>query len=166
MRERICCRRTKIDNLDPFAYRPLLITPILDRAWAKIRLRHLQPWIASWALPAILGGIQGIGAVGAWCATSIDVAWAMATATPLVGGALDLVKCFDQILRPLLYAVLRIAGLPEDVLTAYISTARSRCGSTTPFRAPSDNPIDMWLAYHRVVRCLWCLSLCCSDRAW
>ena len=38
-----------------------------------------------------------------------------------MGGALDLFKCFDQVLRPLLYAVLRLAGLPEPVLMAYIN---------------------------------------------
>ena len=76
--------------LDPLAYRLLLITPVLYRAWAKLRLRHLQPWMATWALPTMFGGIQGFGAAEAWYATSVDVEWAMVFNTPLVGGALDL----------------------------------------------------------------------------
>ena len=43
----------------------------------------------------------------------------MASASPVVGGALDLFKSFDQFLRPLLYAVIRLAGLPDEVLVAY-----------------------------------------------
>ena len=75
---------------DPLAYRLLLIAPILYRAWAKLRLRHLQPWIATGALPAIFGGIQGIGAAEAWYATSVHVELVMVSRIPLVGGALDL----------------------------------------------------------------------------
>ena len=65
--------------------------------------------------PNIFRGIQGIGVAEAWYATSFDVEWAIVSRTPLIGGTLD------QILRPLLYAVLRIAGIPTQVLTAYIS---------------------------------------------
>ena len=39
----------------------------------------------------------------------------------LVGGAVDLYKCFDQLIRLLLYLVLAIAGIPRGILNAYIS---------------------------------------------
>ena len=58
---------------DPLAYRLLLITLIFYQSWAISRLRYLQPWIMSWALPSMFGGIQGIGAVEAWHATSLDI---------------------------------------------------------------------------------------------
>ena len=109
------------DPFSPLAYRLLLITPILYRAWAKLRLTHLQDWISAWALEHMYGGIQGIGASEAWFSTAIDVEWSMVSKIPLIGGALDLYKCFDPIMRPLLYAILRIAGLPTQVLTAYMS---------------------------------------------
>ena len=105
---------------DPLAYRLLLITPVLYRRWAKLRLKHLQGWIMSWALPQMFGGVQGVGAEEAWYSMAIDFEFAIVQGIPLVGGALDLFKCFDQVLRPLLYAVLRLAGLPEPVLVAYI----------------------------------------------
>ena len=109
------------DPFNPLAYRLLLITPILYRAWAKLRLSHLQGWIASWALEHRYGGMQGVGASEAWFATAIEVEWSLVSRIPLIGGALDLFKCFDQIMRPLLYAVLRIAGLPTPILTAYMN---------------------------------------------
>ena len=110
---------------DSLAYRLLLTTPVVYRGWAKLRLRHLQPWVASWCLPRMFGCIQGIGASEAWYATSVDVEWAMAFHVPIIGGALDLYRCFDQVLRPLLYAVLLLAGIPEQVLTAYITHQES-----------------------------------------
>ena len=60
-----------------------------------------------------------MGAAEAWYTTSLDTEYALTHSIPFVGGALDLFKCFDQILRPLLYEILRISGLPEPVLTAY-----------------------------------------------
>ena len=60
----------------------------------------------------MFGGLPGVGAEEAWYQTSLDVEYSLIADVPLVGGALDLFKCFDQIMRPLLYAVLRIAGLP------------------------------------------------------
>ena len=108
-------------RFDPLAYRLLLITPVIYRAWAKLRLKHLQSWIGLWALPNIFGGIQGFGADEAWYSTAIDLEWALTSCTLVVGGALDLFKCFGQILRPLLYMVLRLAGLPEEILVAYMN---------------------------------------------
>ena len=35
------------------------------------------------------------------------------------GGAVDIHKCFDQILRPVVYKVARLAGMPRPVLDAY-----------------------------------------------
>ena len=106
---------------DPRAYRLLLITPEVYRAWAKLRLRHLQGRISGWVLPNMFGGVQGIGADEAWYSTAVDVELAITQGTPHVGGALDLYKCFDQVLRPLLYAVLRLAGLPDPILVAYVN---------------------------------------------
>ena len=37
----------------------------------------------------------------------------------LTGGAVDIYKCFDQILRPVIYKVASLAGMPSSVLNAY-----------------------------------------------
>eukprot|EP00973_Karenia_brevis_P058466 8142706-Karenia_brevis.AAC.1 len=67
------------------------------------------------------GGLKGVGASAAWYVTALEVEDAHVADISLVGGALDLFKCFDQILRPLMYIVLMIAGLPPEILTAYIN---------------------------------------------
>ena len=37
----------------------------------------------------------------------------------LTGGAADVYKCFDQVLRPLVYELLKAAGMPSGILGAY-----------------------------------------------
>ena len=62
------------------------------------------------------GGLQGAGADDAWYSTSLEVEHAMLHNLPLVGAIADFYKCFDQIIRGLLYALLTIAGLPPTDL--------------------------------------------------
>ena len=40
---------------------------------------------------------------------------------PIVGGAFDLFKCFDQIVRLLLYPTLTLSGLPHGVFVGYMA---------------------------------------------
>ena len=37
----------------------------------------------------------------------------------LSGGAADIFKCFDQILRPLVYLLMKAAGMPSGIIRAY-----------------------------------------------
>eukprot|EP00973_Karenia_brevis_P055426 7705302-Karenia_brevis.AAC.1 len=86
-----------------------------------MRLKHVEGWVQSWAMPTMFAGIQGVGASEAWYSTSLELELAMLTKTPMIGGALDLFKCFDQIMRPLLYALLMLAGLPSQILVPYMN---------------------------------------------
>ena len=108
------------EPLNPMEYRFLMITSWIYRLWGKTRLRHLQPWIDRWRLPNMYGGLQGVGADDAWYATSLDVEFAMLYNSPLFGAVADLYKFFDQIIRGLLYVLLSIAGLPSQLLVAYM----------------------------------------------
>ena len=108
-------------RLDPLQYRCLTITPVIYRVWAKVRLHHMQTWIATWAHPQMYAGIVGRGASDAWYISSLAVELAKLEHNPIVGGALDLFKCFDQIVRQLLYVILALAGCPHQVLIAYVA---------------------------------------------
>ena len=44
-------------ELDPLSYRVLTMLPTSYRLYSKIRLKHLQPWIAEWATPDIYAGV-------------------------------------------------------------------------------------------------------------
>ena len=69
----------------------------------------------------MFGGLRGAGADDAWYSTSLEAEHAILHDLPLVGAIADLYKCFDQIIRGLLYALLAMAGLPPQILIAYIN---------------------------------------------
>ena len=70
------------DELNPLAYRVLLMLAALYRLWSKSRLRHLQPWIAEWCLDEMYACVGGKGlrmerslaeTHGVWGAKSCEV---------------------------------------------------------------------------------------------
>eukprot|EP00973_Karenia_brevis_P037047 5107313-Karenia_brevis.AAC.1 len=69
----------------------------------------------------MFGGLPGVGADDAFYTTALEKELCIIENRPFVGGSLGLYKCFDQVLRPLLYVILLIAGLPSQVLIPYIN---------------------------------------------
>eukprot|EP00969_Alexandrium_andersonii_P063184 2782108-Alexandrium_andersonii.AAC.1 len=55
------------------AYRALVITSAIYRAWAKTRLRMMDPWVRSWAPEEAFAGVKGRGAFEAWYGASLQV---------------------------------------------------------------------------------------------
>ena len=53
------------DELNPLAFRVLLVLPAIYRLWGRTRLAHLQPWIVEWTTPEIVAGVEGQGAENA-----------------------------------------------------------------------------------------------------
>eukprot|EP00973_Karenia_brevis_P093384 12417085-Karenia_brevis.AAC.1 len=86
-----------------------------------MRLPYLRPWINSWKLDCMFGGMEGVGADDAWYTTALDKEFCVLSGKPFIGGSVDLFKCFDQIVRPLLYAVLLLAGIPFQILIPYVN---------------------------------------------
>ena len=93
---------------------------MLYRIWGATRLRHLAGWVHDWTLPNMFAGVQGRSAEDAWYASALDLEHANLQGHPVNGTALDLMKCFDQILRALLYVVLWLSGFPLAILSAYM----------------------------------------------
>ena len=77
-------------DMDPLAYRVLLMLPSVYRRWGKIRLAKLQPWIAMWALPQIYAGIEGQGANDASYATAVEIEFCRAHDIEYTGGTADI----------------------------------------------------------------------------
>ena len=87
----------------------------------KTRLTAIQPWIKMWECEEMHVGRKGVSATDAWYSLAVDVGPARILNIPVVAGALDLFKRFDQILRALLYRILQVAGFPMGILSAYQS---------------------------------------------
>ena len=91
------------DNLlDPRAYRLLNITPKLHKVYMVVRLRHLCPWVQTWATDDRFAGCNRTGAEAAWITTSLIVGKARLLRQDATRGATDVWKCFDQVLKELL----------------------------------------------------------------
>ena len=146
------------------AYRVLMILPTLYRKWAATRLHTLYEWVPQWANEAIYAGIPGLGAADGWFQTAITLEHCHITNTPFIGGAVDILKCFDQIHRDLLYALCQKAGLPARILLAYrsfhenLQAYNSIAGAlgqpyTKPASIPQGCPLSMVLIapYHETM---------------
>ena len=103
----------------PMAYRILNITSVLSRVWASVRVKHLERWVAQWAGPAMFAGVPGAGAEEGWYLTQLDFEIKRLTGSQVAAGSIDVYKCFDQIVRPLVVALARAAGMPTAVLSTY-----------------------------------------------
>ena len=97
----------------PLHKRPITLLPVIYRLWARLRLRQVDAWRASWdpAVTALPKGPEG----QAW-----DLAWELAVAPAcgqtVCGAAVDFSKCYDSVRLPLLRRVLAAAGWPTGIL--------------------------------------------------
>ena len=64
-------------------------------------------------------GVPGAGAEEAWYRTQLDMEIKKLTGAHLTAGSLDVYKCFDQVVRPLVIALARVAGMSPRVLLTY-----------------------------------------------
>lgn len=104
---------------EPLAYRVLMVISSTHRSWAASRHRQLEPWISRWRLSTMFSGIPGVGAQDAWYDVALQIEHAHAQGQTVVGGAVDIHKCLDQLVRPLLYWLQLLGGFPSKLLIAY-----------------------------------------------
>ena len=116
-----CIPKESQASHDPLANRVLLTMSQIYRQWASMRLKHLAPWIHRWALPQMYAGVLGQGAEQAWWQPSLCSEHWGTKQTQATGGATDIYKCFDQIVRPVVCTMARVAGIPKRILTPYVS---------------------------------------------
>ena len=87
-------------SYDPLSYRVLLMMSQIYKKWAAMRLKQSSPWIQRWRLPQMYAGVPGL------CLEY----WRSRQTT---GGATDIYKSFDEIVRPLSCMTARVAGIPS-----------------------------------------------------
>lgn len=61
-------------------------------------------------------GVAGVSAEEAGYMNLIFIEWARMSGHAVVRGTLDIYKCFDQFIRPLIDEVLRVVGFPPQVV--------------------------------------------------
>ena len=86
-----------------------------------MRLDDPRHWIRTWEVGGMNAGIEGAGADEAWWETSLVLEHCRIKGIPFAGGASDIYKRFDQLPRELVYHLALVAGMPQEILTAYAS---------------------------------------------
>ena len=79
----------------------------------------MAPWANAWGMDEMFAGVGSNGAEDAWMDLAIQIEHATLSDEPYCGGTTDIVKCFDQIYRSLLYNIASVAGMPLEVLAPY-----------------------------------------------
>ena len=70
-------------------------------------------------MSSMYAGTPGRGAADGAYATALEVEEARLQEEEFTGGVADIHKCFDQLLRALIYRLLEDGGFPKRVLRAY-----------------------------------------------
>ena len=109
------------DRGEPLGNRVIFVTSVAYRRWAATRLRQSSKWIEEWSTPEMYAGIAGMSAEEAWYSTAIQLERARLQGQPATGASVYIHKCFDQLVRELVYHTLEEAGCPEPLLDAYKS---------------------------------------------
>jgi len=63
------------------------------------------------------------GAMDAWLITSLGAELCRLEGRHLIGGSIDIYKCFDQINRDLLFKLAEEAGMPKRIFVPYLTTS-------------------------------------------
>ena len=85
-----------------------------------MRLKDCEGWVSKWQVIESFSGAPGLSAEDAAYSTAVLQEYLEVTEQEYCGGIADILKCFDQIQRPLLEVLLRLAGLPEKLVKPYI----------------------------------------------
>ena len=140
------------DAEEPYAYRPLLVLPHLYRRWAAYRLQCLPSWVHTWANESMFASISDRGAEDAWWLTSVSIETWQAQRIQFSGSSADIAKCFDQIVRPLVYASAKMAGMPKRIHYPY-ERSWNRQWFAIPLEGVSALPMPGAVAYRKDAHC-------------
>ena len=105
---------------NPLAYRILKITSAVYRKWASTRLRDLADWVDAWDDEGLNAGVRGKGAMDGWYRTALELELHKVQGSRIAGASIDVYKCFDQLVRQLVFRVAREAGMPARILDPYM----------------------------------------------
>ena len=106
----------KGEGCSPLDVRPISLTPILYRVWARTRFLQLQAWRMQWLPVQLKGGVPGKESIDAYLEVALDAEFCVSSNRPLFGIFYDYCKCFDNVAWPIERGLLRDLGMPQNVL--------------------------------------------------
>ncbi len=108
------------DAGNAMSYRIIKVTSALYRLWGSVRVKNLEDWVRKWQDEKMFAGVPGVGAAEAWYTMALLFEGLRLKGIKVSGGTIDVYKCFDQLLRPLIDELAAKAGMPSKIRAAYI----------------------------------------------
>ena len=150
--------KTEDLSLNALDNRILLICSAVYRRWGALRLKHLGEWIGTWRTDAMFAGVPGAGADMATWLFARHLEESSLRGQHVSAMAVDIYKCFDQIVRQLVVCTAARAGCPLEVVGPWYRLMQGmQCynllaegvgeGYAKPCSIPQGCPFSMmWLA--------------------
>lgn len=98
--------------------RPIRVYSNIYRGWSRASYRLMTNWMHSWMPEGMIGGRKGHSATSITWQTQLGIELAANSDQQSVACMYDRVKCFDRIVRPIVYAVEKQMGMPDWITTA------------------------------------------------
>lgn len=84
---------------EAMSYRPITISAPIYRVWAAMRLKDMEQWISTWAVPDMYASTTGQGATDAWYTLLVDFELKDLQGVPYCGGTVDIQNLIEGGLR-------------------------------------------------------------------
>lgn len=108
-------------------FRPITIFGLVYRIWSSVQSRHLLRAAETWVDDCVFGNRRGRQAADLWGQLLCQIEAAYTTGTPLAGISADLEKCFNCIPRYPALCLAVLAGVPDQVTTAWSGALATMC---------------------------------------
>ncbi|CAE7832127.1 unnamed protein product [Symbiodinium sp. CCMP2592] len=105
----------KEGGFSPLDRRPISLSPLLYRVWAKAKFQQLQSWHVSWLPDVLRGGAPQREAIDCYYQVALEAEMAQISNHTLFGVFYDYKKCFDNIAWEIESGLLHDLGMPASV---------------------------------------------------
>ena len=120
--------------------RPIGVAAAIWRICGAATVSHWREWIATWIHPNLAGGAAGRRLDDVLDALMGAMEKAVQTGEPMVGGSIDLSKCFDRVRIDQVLLVLRHLGAPQGALQCVEKFYANRQNHFTKGKLVSEEP--------------------------
>ena len=112
-------------GVTPLDIRPICLSPLIYRIWAKTRFQQLQAWHAAWLPEHLHGGAPGKETTDCYYKLAMEIEYSHTQNHPLFAIFWDYAKCFDNVAWTIESGLLKELGMPMPVHDAMFSFSAS-----------------------------------------
>ena len=108
------------DAKSPNEFRPIVLLSLVYRAWSGLRMRQILVQLCPILPSGIFGFRTGLSTADEMLEIMLDVEHSILFDHPLAGLTADLVKCFNNLPRELIFLMADHIGIPRTILRPWL----------------------------------------------